>query len=64
MQSTVDPYTLTALCMVQIANSILFNKSTFAAELGGGILTPATLASPELFRLLDRAGLKIEVKII
>lgn len=64
VQSTVDAYTLTALCMVQAANSILFNKNTLAAKLGGGILTPATLASPELFRLLDRAGLKIEAKII
>jgi short subunit dehydrogenase-like uncharacterized protein len=64
VQSTIDPYTLTAMCMVQIANSILFNKNTLAARLGGGILTPATVASPELFRLLDRAGLKIEAKII
>jgi short subunit dehydrogenase-like uncharacterized protein len=64
VQSTIDPYTLTAVCMIQIANSILFNKNTLAARLGGGILTPATVASPELFRLLDRAGLKIEAKII
>lgn len=64
VQSTIDPYSLTALCMVQAANSILHNTDTLAAQLGGGILTPATLASPELFRLLDRAGLKIEAKII
>ncbi|KAF8248242.1 hypothetical protein K440DRAFT_583674 [Wilcoxina mikolae CBS 423.85] len=64
VQSTVDPYNLTALCMVQVANSILFNKSTLAAELGGGILTPATVASTELFELLERGGLMIETKII
>jgi short subunit dehydrogenase-like uncharacterized protein len=64
VQSTIDAYSLTAMCMVQVANSILFNKNTLAAELGGGILTPATVASPEFFRLLDRAGLKIEAKII
>jgi len=63
VQSTIDPYSLTALCLVQVANSILFNDSTLAAELGGGILTPATVASPELFELLDRGGLRIETKI-
>lgn len=64
VQSTADPYTLTAICMVQTANSILFSKDTLASKLGGGILTPATVASPELFKLLDRAGLKIEARII
>ncbi|KAA8908864.1 Saccharopine dehydrogenase-domain-containing protein [Sphaerosporella brunnea] len=64
VQSSLDAYTLTAVCLVQVANSILFNPNTLAAKLGGGILTTATVASPELFRLLDRAGLKIEAKII
>jgi len=64
VHSTIDPYTLTAVCLVQVANSILFGENTVAAQIGGGILTPACVASPELFRLLDRAGLKIETKII
>lgn len=64
IQSTVDQYTLTAICMVQAASSILYNKDTLAAKLGGGILTPACLASPELFKLLDRAGMKVEARII
>ncbi|KAF8539824.1 Saccharopine dehydrogenase-domain-containing protein [Trichophaea hybrida] len=64
VQSTVDPYNLTALCIVQVANSILFNKTTLAAKLGGGILTPATVASTELFELLEQGGLMIETKII
>jgi len=64
VHSTIDPYTLTAVCLVQVANSILFGENTVAARIGGGILTPACVASPELFRLLDRAGLKIETKII
>lgn len=64
VNSASDGYTLTAMLMVHVAMSILFDKGTLAATLGGGILTPASVASPDLFRRLDRAGLKIETKIL
>ena len=64
VQSSMDAYTLTALCIVQVANSILFGKDTPAHKLGGGLLTPAMAASPEMFKLLDRAGFKFDAKLI
>ncbi|KAI5776650.1 hypothetical protein EDC01DRAFT_624956 [Geopyxis carbonaria] len=59
-----DPYELTGRMMVVIAMAILFDPNTLARKLGGGLLTPACLATPQLFRELDRAGLKIETKLL
>jgi short subunit dehydrogenase-like uncharacterized protein len=64
VNSALDGYTLAAMLMVHVAMSILFDKGTLAATLGGGILSPASVASPDLFRRLDRAGLKIDTKIL
>jgi short subunit dehydrogenase-like uncharacterized protein len=50
--------------MVIIALAILYDENTLAHKLGGGILTPATLATPQLFQQLEKAGITIETKMI
>lgn len=52
-------YYCSALMGVEAALSILGEK-TYAHEIGGGILTPATLGMPFVERLRN-AGIKIEV---
>lgn len=52
-------YYCSALMGVEAALSILGEK-TYAHEIGGGILTPATLGLPFIERLRS-AGLKIQV---
>jgi short subunit dehydrogenase-like uncharacterized protein len=59
-----DPYTCTGTMMVQVAMSILFNEDIPAKKMGGGMLTPSTVACPEFYRALDRAGFHIETKLL
>ncbi|TGZ85431.1 hypothetical protein EX30DRAFT_314478 [Ascodesmis nigricans] len=58
-----DPYEVTAILMVEVALAILHDKNSLARKLGGGVLTPATVASPHLIQRLDRAGIHIETKL-
>ncbi|KJY00046.1 saccharopine dehydrogenase like protein [Zymoseptoria brevis] len=53
-------YALTAATLSEAAITLARDK-TFAHELGGGVLTPATLGAPYMERL-QKAGLKTEVK--
>lgn len=55
-------YLLTGVCLAEAAVTIARSK-TFAHELGGGILTPATLGATYLERL-QKAGLELEVKMM
>lgn len=57
-------YELTAIMMVEIALAILHDKDSVAKKMGGGVLTPATVASPHLIQRLDRAGIKIETRLL
>lgn len=59
-----DPYIITGIVMVEIALAILFDEDSMARKMGGGVLTPATLASETLLTRLDQAGVKIESRII
>lgn len=54
-------YYCSALMGVEAALSILGEK-TYAHEIGGGILTPATLGMPFIERLCN-AGIKIEIDV-
>ena len=55
-------YHLTGVCLAESA-VILAREKTLANELGGGILTPATLGPAYLDRL-QKAGLKTEVRVM
>lgn len=55
-------YHLTGVCLAESA-LILSREKTFAHELGGGMLTPATLGATYVERL-QKAGLKAEVKTL
>lgn len=55
-------YRLTGICLAEAALTIVRDK-TLAHEIGGGILTPATLGAPYLERL-QKAGLKTEVRMM
>ncbi|KAK3676143.1 hypothetical protein LTR78_003893 [Recurvomyces mirabilis] len=55
-------YLLTGVCLAEAAVTIARNK-TMAHELGGGVLTPATLGAPYLERL-QKAGVELEVKML
>lgn len=60
----MGPYELTGLLVVQTAMSILFDENIAARKMGGGVLTPATVVTPAHIQALERAGLKIEAKIV
>jgi short subunit dehydrogenase-like uncharacterized protein len=55
-------YHLTGVCLAEAA-LILAREKTFANELGGGMLTPATLGGKYL-EALRKAGLEIEVRMM
>lgn len=55
-------YHLTGVTSAEAAMTILRDK-TLAHELGGGMLTPATLGAKYLERL-QKAGLKTEMKML
>jgi len=55
-------YYLTGIFLAEAAMTIL-NDHTIAKELGGGILTPATLGQPFIDRLYT-AGYRIETTMI
>ena len=55
-------YQLTGICLAESA-LILAREKTFAHELGGGLLTPATLGPAYLDRL-QKAGLRTEFKML
>jgi short subunit dehydrogenase-like uncharacterized protein len=55
-------YELTGVCSAEAAFTIA-RSQTHAHELGGGVLTPATLGAPYLERL-QKAGLKLEVHMM
>jgi len=55
-------YHLTGVTSAEAALTILRDK-TLAHELGGGLLTPATLGTKYLERL-QKAGLKTEIKMM
>lgn len=53
-------YRFTGICLAESA-LILAREKTFAHELGGGCMTPATLGA-KLLEALRKAGLEAEVK--
>lgn len=53
-------YHLTGICLAEAAMTITRDK-TLAHDIGGGIMTPATLGAPYLERL-QKAGLKTEIR--
>lgn len=55
-------YHLTGVCLAEAAITIVRDK-TLAHELGGGVLTPATLGASYIERL-QKAGLKTEVRTL
>ena len=55
-------YHLTGVCLAEAALTIA-RDNTLAHELGGGMLTPATLGAPYLERL-QKAGLKTAVRMM
>lgn len=55
-------YHLTGVCLAESALVIARDK-TLAHELGGGMLTPATLGAPYLERL-KKAGLAVEMNLM
>lgn len=55
-------YQLTGTCLAEAAITLARDK-TFAHEVGGGVLTPATLGAPYLERL-QKVGFQAEVKIM
>ena len=55
-------YHLTGVCLAEAA-IVIAREKTFAHQLGGGILTPATLGVAYLERL-KAAGLAVEIKTI
>ena len=55
-------YHLTGVCLAESA-VIIAREKTLAHELGGGMLTPATLGENYLERL-QKAGLEVEVKML
>ena len=55
-------YHLTGVCLAEAALTIAREK-TFANELGGGMLTPATLGAIYLEKL-QKAGLEVECKMM
>ena len=55
-------YHLTGICLAESA-LIISREKTHAHELGGGILTPATLGQNYLDRL-QKAGLEVEMEMI
>ena len=55
-------YHLTGICLAESA-FILSREKTHASELGGGILTPATLGQNYLDRL-QKAGLEVEMEMM
>ena len=60
MQWKGGAYHLTGVCLAESA-LIITREKTYAHELGGGMLTPATLGASYLERL-QKAGLVMEVK--
>lgn len=59
-----DCYTLTGILLTHTALAILFDPGTVAREMGGGILTPSTVATERYFDGLERAGVAVEVKMM
>ena len=55
-------YHLTGICLAESA-LILSREKTHANDLGGGILTPATLGQAYLDRL-QKAGLNVEMNMM
>lgn len=55
-------YHLTGVCVAESA-ILISREKTFAHELGGGVLTPATLGMVYLERM-QKAGLITEVKML
>lgn len=55
-------YKLTGICLAESA-LIISREKTFAHELGGGMLTPATLGEKYLERL-QKAGLEAEFRMM
>ena len=55
-------YHLTGVCLAESA-LIIAREKTLAHELGGGMLTPATLGASYL-ESLQKAGLEVEVKMM
>lgn len=60
----LDCYTLTGILLAHTALAILFDPDTVAREMGGGILTPSTVATRRYFDGLERAGVVVEVKMM
>lgn len=59
-----DPYEITATMMTEIALAVLHDEKSVAKKLGGGVLTPACVASDYLLQRLGRAGVQIEARML
>jgi hypothetical protein len=50
--------------MVQVAMGILFDEDIPARKMGCGMVTAATIATPEFYSGLDKAGFHIETMLL
>lgn len=55
-------YDLTGVCLAEAALTLARDK-TLAHEIGGGVMTPATLGEAYMSKL-QKAGLKTEIKML
>jgi short subunit dehydrogenase-like uncharacterized protein len=60
----IDLYSLTGLLLVQTALGLLYDENTLARKLGGGLLTPSTVVTPERIMELERNGFKITTALV
>lgn len=59
-----DCYELTGILLALTALSILFDEDTVARKMGGGVLTPSTIATERYFKELEKAGVFVETKLL
>ncbi|RPB11964.1 hypothetical protein P167DRAFT_488669 [Morchella conica CCBAS932] len=59
-----DCYELTGILLALTALSILFDEDTLAKKIGGGVLTPSTIATERYFKELEKAGVFVETKML
>lgn len=63
LRFTGSAYRLTGITLSEGAGTILYGENTMAHQIGGGVLTPATLGQQYLDRL-EKAGLKLDLKML
>jgi short subunit dehydrogenase-like uncharacterized protein len=55
---------LTGILLALTAMAILFDEDTVARKMGGGVLTPSTIATERYFKELEKAGVFVETKML